>query len=127
MIKFSKNGSIVTTAAVKLARAYTGRKLVAFPGDHPFYSYDDWFIGKTECNKGVPEEIQNLSVTFKSFDINSLTELFDKYPNQIACIITEPEKDNYLPENYLKLAIDIFSDTKIFSFCDNLNQFLIVR
>ncbi len=107
MIKFAKNGSTVTTAAVKLARAFTGRKLVAFPYDHPFYSYDDWFIGKTECNKGVPEEIQNLSVTFKSFDIKSLTELFDKYPNQIACIITEPEKDNYLPENYLKLAIDI--------------------
>ena len=44
MIKFAKNGSIVTTAAVKLARAFTGRKLVAFPGDHPFYSYDYWFI-----------------------------------------------------------------------------------
>ena len=53
-IKFSKNGSTVTTAAVKLARAATGRKLVAFPEDHPFYSYDDWFIGKTACSKGVP-------------------------------------------------------------------------
>ena len=43
-IKFAKNGSTVTTAAVKLARAKTGRKFVAFPADHPFYSYDDWFI-----------------------------------------------------------------------------------
>ncbi len=92
-IKFSKNGSIVTTAAVKLARAKTGRKLVAFPGDHPFYSYDDWFIGSTPCNKGIPEEISNLSVTFKSCDINSLRSLFEKYPNQIACVITEPEKN----------------------------------
>jgi len=47
MIKFAKNGSSVTTAAVKLARSFTGKKYVAFPGDHPFYSYDDWFIGKT--------------------------------------------------------------------------------
>ena len=94
MIKFSKNGSIVTTAAVKLARAKTGRKLVAFPGDHPFYSYDDWFIGSTPCNKGIPDEISNLSVTFKSCDINSLRELFKKYPNQIACVITEPEKNS---------------------------------
>ena len=93
MIKFSKNGSIVTTAAVKLARAFTGRKLVAFPGDHPFYSYDDWFIGKTACNKGVPEEISELSVTFKGCNIQSLKELFEKYPNQIACVITEPEKN----------------------------------
>ena len=45
MIKFSKNGSTVTTAAVKIARAFTGRKMIAFPSDHPFYSYDDWFIG----------------------------------------------------------------------------------
>ena len=93
MVKFAKNGSIVTTAAVKLARAHTGRKLVAFPGDHPFYSYDDWFIGKTACNLGVPEEIANLSVTFKSCSIESLSELFTKYPDQIACVIMEPEKN----------------------------------
>lgn len=93
MVKFAKNGSIVTTAAVKLARARTGRKLVAFPGDHPFYSYDDWFIGKTACNLGVPEEISNLSVTFKSCSIDSLRELFTKYPDQIACVIMEPEKN----------------------------------
>lgn len=93
MVKFAKNGSIVTTAAVKLARAYTGRKLVAFPGDHPFYSYDDWFIGKTACNLGVPEEIANLSVTFKSCSIDSLRDLFAKYPDQIACVIMEPEKN----------------------------------
>lgn len=93
MIKFAKNGSIVTTAAVKLARAYTGRKLVAFPGDHPFYSYDDWFIGKTACDAGIPDEVTALSVTFRSFDINSLKALFAKYPGQIACVITEPEKN----------------------------------
>lgn len=91
-IKFAKNGSTVTTAAIKLARAKTNRKLVAFPSDHPFYSYDDWFIGKTLCNNGVPEEISALSVTFDSCDINSLKGLFEKYPDQIAAVITEPEK-----------------------------------
>lgn len=114
MIKFAKNGSIVTTAAVKLARAYTGRKLIAFPGDHPFYSYDDWFIGTTPCNRGVPEEFTNLSVTFKSCDIESLRELFKKYPGQIAGVITEPEKSSCYsgtcknsPEEFLKAAIDL--------------------
>ncbi len=93
MVKFAKNGSIVTTAAVKLARAFTGRRLVAFPGDHPFYSYDDWFIGKTACNKGVPDEISALSLTFKSCDIESLKALFENHPGQIACVIMEPEKN----------------------------------
>lgn len=115
MIKFAKNGSIVTTAAVKLARAKTGRKLVAFPGDHPFYSYDDWFIGKTACNKGIPEEISNLSVTFSSCNLTSLEALFEKYPNQIACVISEPEKNqcgngcscSLSPGEYLRKAIEI--------------------
>ena len=107
MIKFAKNGSTVTTAAVKLARVFTGRKLVAFPYDHPFYSYDDWFIGSTACNKGVPEEIQQLSVTFKGDDIESLKKLFEEYPGQIACVISEPEKDNSLPKNYLSDAISL--------------------
>ena len=115
MIKFAKNGSTLTTAAVKLARAYTGRKLIAFPGDHPFYSYDDWFIGKTNVNLGVPSEIADLSITFKSCDLESLRELFEKYPNQIACVITEPEKNHCgticncekSPGIFLQKAIDL--------------------
>jgi glutamate-1-semialdehyde aminotransferase len=115
MIKFAKNGSIVTTAAVKLARAFTGRKLVAFPADHPFYSYDDWFIGTTASNKGVPSEFSELSVTFKSCDIESLKHLFEQYPGQIACVITEPEKSpcgngcncKQSPAEFLKEAINL--------------------
>lgn len=107
MIKFSKNGSTATTAAVKLARAYTGRELVAFPGDHPFYSYDDWFIGRTACDKGVPEQFKNLTVTYNSQDLNSLEELFQKYPGKISCVISEPEKTNPQPENYIQSLIDI--------------------
>ena len=114
MIKFAKNGSIVTTAAVKLARAKTGRKLVAFPGNHPFYSYDDWFIGTTPCSKGVPEEFSQLSVTFNGCNIDSLKELFQRYPDQIACVITEPEKStcsgctcNSSPEKFLNEAIEL--------------------
>lgn len=114
MIKFGKNGSLVITAAVKLARAKTGRKLVAFPEDHPFYSYDDWFIGKSQCDAGIPEENKTLSVTFKGCSIQSLTDLFAKYPNQIACVISEPERVScyscscgYSPEVFLKKAIEL--------------------
>jgi len=98
MIKFAKNGSTVTTAAVKLARAKTGRTLVAFPSNHPFYSYDDWFITTTPCSKGVPGETALHSVTFKACDIGSLRDLFARYPGQIACVITEPEKSTCGPD-----------------------------
>ena len=54
MVKFAKNGSTVTTAALKIARAYTGRKYIARCYDHPFFSFDDWFIGDTPLTRGIP-------------------------------------------------------------------------
>jgi len=107
MIKFAKNGSTVTSAAVKLARAFTGRKLVVFPSDHPFYSYDDWFIGRTVCNKGVPQEYQELTLTFVSTDLSTLEDLFEKYPQQIACVISEPEKSHIHDPTYCKRLSEI--------------------
>jgi len=114
MIKFAKNGSTVTSAAVKLARAKTGRSMVAFPGNHPFYSYDDWFIGRTQCDKGVPTAISDLSVTFEACNLESLRSLFSRYPGEIACVITEPEKStcsdclcDHSPGEFLKAAIEL--------------------
>lgn len=109
MIKYAKNGSAVTTAAVKLARSYTGRDMVAYPAEHPFYSFDDWFIGATDSNKGVPNNISALTVKFKANDIESLRSLFAQYPNRIACIITEPERSTDTGDNglFLKQAIDL--------------------
>lgn len=101
MVKFAKNGSTVTTGAVKLARAYTGRKYVAFCADHGFFSYDDWYIGKKPNNAGVPEEISNLSLTFNYNNIESLQQLFRQYPKQIACVILEPMELDYPVDNFL--------------------------
>lgn len=94
-IKFAKNGSNVTTAAVKLARAFTGRELIAFPGNHSFYSFDDWFIGSTVVRSGVPDGVRRFSVTYNSTKPKSLQSLFDTYPDSIACVITEPEEVLY--------------------------------
>jgi glutamate-1-semialdehyde 2,1-aminomutase len=92
MAKFAKNGSDVTTAAVKLARAYTGRDLVAICVDHPFYSVDDWFIGTTDMSAGIPQVVKDLTVKFHYNDIEEVKALFEKYPNQIACLFMEVER-----------------------------------
>ena len=89
-VKFAKNGSIVTTAAVKLARAYTGKKYVAMCAEHPFFTYDDWFIGTTPMDKGIPEESKSLSLKFNYNNIASLEKLFSEHPGEIACVILEP-------------------------------------
>jgi glutamate-1-semialdehyde 2,1-aminomutase len=101
MAKFAKNGSDVTTAALKLARAYTGRDLVAICGDHPFFSVDDWFIGTTELNAGIPEAISRMTMKFRYNDLADLRQLFDQYPNQIACVFLEPETVVPPAPNYL--------------------------
>jgi glutamate-1-semialdehyde 2,1-aminomutase len=90
MCKFAKNGSDATTAAVKLARAYTGRDLVARCQEHPFFSIDDWFIGDTPCDAGVPSAIQKMTKRFSFNDLGSLKAVFDEHPGQIACAILEP-------------------------------------
>ena len=90
MVKFGKNGSNVTTAAVKIARAYTGRRYVCIPRQHPFFSFDDWFIGTTPITRGIPEGHSALTLVFDYNDLRSLETLFEKHPGQIAAVMLEP-------------------------------------
>lgn len=101
MVKFAKNGSDVTTAAVKLARAYTGRELVAVCGDQPFFSVDDWFIGTTENNAGIPPAISRMTLKFRYNDLESLRQLFAQNAGQIACVIMEAEASTPPAADYL--------------------------
>jgi glutamate-1-semialdehyde 2,1-aminomutase len=100
MVKFGLNGSDVTTAAVRLARAFTGRDLVAVCSDHPFFSTDDWFIGTTQMNAGVPDAVRRLTVPFPYNDLHAVEQLFQAHPGRIAAVMleaetTEPPQDGY--------------------------------
>ena len=101
MVKFTKNGSTATTAAIKLSRAYTGREIVVRCAEHPFFSYDDWFIGSTPIKKGIPKSEIEKTKMFNYNDISSLERLFDKYPNKIACVILEPATTMHPKDNFL--------------------------
>ena len=89
MVKFAKNGSDATTAAIKLARAATGRDLVAICGTQPFFSVDDWFIASTQMKAGIPGAYGALTIEFDYNDLASVHALFDAYPGQIAAVILE--------------------------------------
>ena len=90
MVKFAKNGSNVTTAAAKIARAYTGRRYICIPRQHPFFSFDDWFIGTTPLQRGIPGEHAVSTLVFNYNDLASLQALFTAYPGQIAAVMLEP-------------------------------------
>jgi glutamate-1-semialdehyde 2,1-aminomutase len=92
MVKFCKDGSDATTGALKLARAWTGRDKVAICRDHPFFAINDWFIGTTPLNAGIPPSVRELTLEFNYNDLESLRKLFAEHPGEIACVILEPAK-----------------------------------
>ena len=107
MVKFGKNGSDTTSAAVKLSRAFTGRDLVAICAEHPFFSVDDWFIGTTAMPAGIPKATQDLTVKFHFNDAESLRQLFRTHPGRIACVMLEVEKEIPPDRTFLKELPDI--------------------
>lgn len=120
MVKFAKNGSTVTSAAVKLSRAFTGRELVGICSDHPFFSYDDWFIGSTKCASGVPNAVSNLNRKFQYNDIESVRKMFLQNKNKIACLILEPVKIEPPKNNYLQLVRELCIENKAILILDEM-------
>ncbi|MFJ6103124.1 glutamate-1-semialdehyde 2,1-aminomutase [Streptomyces sp. NPDC092359] len=101
MVKFAKNGSDVTTAAVRLARAVTGRPRVAVCGDQPFFSTDDWFIGTTPMPAGIPAATTELTLAFPYGDLAATEELLSRHRDEVACLILEPAGHSEPPPGYL--------------------------
>ena len=87
MVRFGKNGSDATSGAVRAARAYTGREMIACCGYH---GWQDWYIGTTTRGRGVPAAVRALTHTFAYDDLGSLERIFAEHPGQIAAVIMEP-------------------------------------
>jgi len=92
MVKFCKNGSDATTAAIRLCRAATGRELVACCADHPFFAANDWFIATTPHCDGIPKATKSQTLSFRYNDIDGVKELFEAHRQSIACLILEPAR-----------------------------------
>src|SRR5690606_15072905 len=87
-------------AAVRLARAVTGRDKVAI-ADQPFFSADDWFIGHTAMHAGVPATVRALTVGFRYGDLASLEAVLARHPGEIACVVLEAARVEEPPAGYL--------------------------
>jgi len=112
-VRFGKNGTDATTAAIRLARAYTGRDDVAVCGYH---GWQDWYIGSTSRNKGVPESVSRNTHTFKYNDFESLIEINAACPNGLAAVILEPMNSDWPNPGWLE---------SIRHFCDQNGAILI--
>ena len=97
MVRFVKNGGDATTAAVRLARAFTGRDVVLMPGYHGMH---DWSIGASENHKGIPEAVRELTITFTYNDLEDLEKKLKG--NKVAAVILEPIQSNGPKDGYLE-------------------------
>ena len=102
MVKFGKNGSDVTSAAVRLARAATGRPLIAKCRQHPFFSFTDWFIATTPMRAGTAPRIHEQTFDFEYNDLESFDRLFAEHPRQFAAVILEPVKNDEPKPGFLE-------------------------
>ena len=87
MVKFCKNASDATSAALRLARAATGREIVAMCADQPYFSSQDWFVGTLPMSTGVPAAVRSLVRGFRYNDLASLRAILESEP--VACVILE--------------------------------------
>ena len=120
MVKFAKNGSTVTTAAVKLARAYTGRSRVAIAREHNFFSYDDWFIVTTPCDRGIPTQVRSMTVGFSYNDYASVEALLARNDHDIACLIMEPVKFDPPRDGFLQKVAALCKDRGVVFVLDEM-------
>ena len=95
MVRFAKTGADVTSAAVRLARAYTGRRNILCCGYHGWH---DWYIGVTDRSNGVIQEVRDHTFTFGYNDLNSVVDAID---NDTACVILEPTVFEAPQDNFL--------------------------
>lgn len=102
MVRFGKNGSDATSGAVRAARAFTGRDRIACCGYH---GWQDWYIGSTTRNAGVPRAVRELTHPFKYNDLPSPEKLFSEHPSEIAAVIMEPV-------NFVEPAPGFLADVK---------------
>jgi glutamate-1-semialdehyde 2,1-aminomutase len=98
MVRFSKNGSDATAAAIRLARAYTGRDHIIVCGYHGWH---DWYVGSTTRDKGIPQSTIDLTHSFKFNNVDSLEETLKLLENKVAAVIIEPMNTTYPNPNFL--------------------------
>lgn len=96
-IRFSKTGADVTSAAIRVARAFTGRNKILCCGYHGWH---DWYISVTDRNKGIPDSIQDLTFTFNYNDIQSVKDSIDEDTSAVILepFVFEEPKNNFLQE-----------------------------
>jgi glutamate-1-semialdehyde aminotransferase len=102
-VRFAKSGSDALSAAVRAARALTGRDRVLVSGYHGWH---DWYIGSTSRNRGVPQAVRDLVGQFDFNDLDSLSDSLSRWRGDVAAVVIEPSGADVPAPGFLEGVID---------------------
>ncbi len=94
MVRFMKTGAEAVSAAVRLARAYTGRKYVLASG---YFGWHDWF----SKGEGVPEAIKELCIPFGFNETDDFLNKLNASPDYPAAVVMEPVIHEHPKQEFL--------------------------
>ena len=103
-VRFGKSGSDAMAGAVRAARAVTGRDHVLVAGYH---GWQDWYIGTTTRDAGVPPAVAALTSTFPFNDLDALERELVARSGSVAAVIVEPAAVDAPEPDYLAGLIDL--------------------
>jgi glutamate-1-semialdehyde 2,1-aminomutase/spore coat polysaccharide biosynthesis protein SpsF len=110
MVRFGKNGTDGTSAAIRLARAFTGRDMVLALGYH---GWQDWYVGATVRNEGVPPALRELTRKLPYNDFEALADAVAKHEGHVAAVILEPMAAAYPHPGYLEAVRELTAQNGI--------------
>lgn len=114
MVRYSKTGADVTSAAVRLARAYTDKNKILCCGYHGWH---DWYVSVTARNHGIPEAVQAITYTF---DYNNIDSLKNSIDDDVAAVILEPVVFQEPKDNFLHKVADLCKEKNIVLIFDEM-------
>jgi len=103
-VRFAKSGSDATSAAIRLARASTGRELVLSSGYHGWH---DWYIGCTSWHAGVPRAVRALTEPVAWGTLEAMEEAFARHRGEVAAVILEPVGVSEPAPGYLSGVVEL--------------------
>lgn len=105
VVRFFKTGAEATSAACRIARAYTGRTKVLHCGYHGWH---DWYAATyRQSEKGVPKILENLIFSFQFNDLESLRELLEREASDVAAVFITPMAGIEPTKEFLEGAKDL--------------------
>lgn len=103
-VAFGKNGSDALTAAVRTARAITGREHVLQYGMHGFH---DWYVCHNPDVRGAPRALAALIHSFPYNDLGALEELFERHTGEVAAVVMEPVREELPEAGYMQALCEL--------------------